>query len=227
MLLDRGLLEQDGDTYRPTAAPLARRPRDAARPGRGAPRRHSAEPERRLLQNAAVLGKTFSAGGLAAWPSSHETALDPALSSPRPQEILAVHADPRSPERRPVRLPAGPRPPRRLRDTLKPRASARATSPRRPTSPTSSPSTRTRSPRCLASHYRRRRRSRSRAPTMQPRSRPRAGGLPPGRRPRTNRSRPAATPCRATSTQAAAAHRRRTARARCPPRARRSDGIRR
>ena len=74
--------------------------------------------ERRLLQDAAVLGKTFTRQGLAAVGGLTEAELDPLLVVTRAQ------GDPRRAGRshvaraRPVRLPPGPRAPRRLRDAL-------------------------------------------------------------------------------------------------------------
>ena len=54
--------------------------------------------ERRLLQDAAVLGKTFTRQGLAAVGGLTEAELDPLLSSLARKEILGVQADPTSPE---------------------------------------------------------------------------------------------------------------------------------
>ena len=60
MLLDRGALVQEGSVYSPTGPiGVARRARDAARADRGTPRWPLTD-ERRLLQDAAVLGKTFT-----------------------------------------------------------------------------------------------------------------------------------------------------------------------
>ena len=94
-LLDRGLLVQDGPAYRPTGAieslevPETLHALIAARLD-GLP----AE-ERRLLQDAAVLGKTFSRDALVAL-SGMEVADH--LASLVRKEILGVQADPRSPE---------------------------------------------------------------------------------------------------------------------------------
>ena len=98
MLLDRGLLVQEGSIYRPTGEiPSLEVPETlhglvASRldglPGE----------ERRLLQDAAVLGKTFTRQGLAAVGGLAEAELDPLLSSLARKEILGVQADPTSPE---------------------------------------------------------------------------------------------------------------------------------
>ncbi len=98
MLLDRGLLVQEGAVYRPTGeipsldVPETLHGLVASRLD-GLP----AE-ERRLLQDAAVLGKTFTRQGLAAVGGLTEAELDPLLSSLARKEILGVQADPTSPE---------------------------------------------------------------------------------------------------------------------------------
>ena len=53
--------------------------------------------ERRLLQDAAVLGKTFTRDALAALSGS-EAELEPLLAALVRKEVLGVQADPRSPE---------------------------------------------------------------------------------------------------------------------------------
>jgi class 3 adenylate cyclase/tetratricopeptide (TPR) repeat protein len=55
--------------------------------------------ERRLVQDAAVLGKTFSVAGVVAVTERPESEIAPLLSSLVRKEILTVQADPRSPER--------------------------------------------------------------------------------------------------------------------------------
>ena len=98
MLLDRGLLVQEGAVYRPTGeidsleVPETLHALVAARLD-GLP----AE-ERRLLQDAAVLGKTFTRQALAAVDGVTEAELDPLLASLARKEILGVQADPTSPE---------------------------------------------------------------------------------------------------------------------------------
>ena len=98
MLLDRGLLVQEGVVYTPrgeigslevpeTLHALIASRLDGV----------SAE-ERRLLQDAAVLGKTFAKDGLAALSDSSGAELDGLLSSLVRKEVLGVQADPRSPE---------------------------------------------------------------------------------------------------------------------------------
>jgi class 3 adenylate cyclase/tetratricopeptide (TPR) repeat protein len=98
MLLDKGLLVQEGSIYRPTGeipsldVPETLHGLVASRLD-GLP----AE-ERRLLQDAAVLGKTFTRHGLAAVGGLSEAELDPLLASLARKEILGVQADPTSPE---------------------------------------------------------------------------------------------------------------------------------
>jgi len=98
MLLDRGLLVQDGPTYRPAGAveslevPETLHALIAARLD-GLP-----ADERRLLQDGSVLGKTFSPDGLAALSGLSTDHIDGLLGSLVRKEVLGVQADPRSPE---------------------------------------------------------------------------------------------------------------------------------
>jgi class 3 adenylate cyclase len=99
MLLDRGLLEREGAVYRPTGpietldVPQTLHALVAARLDNLPPR------ERRLVQDGAVLGKTFTRPGLAAVTGLPEAELDPLLTSLVRKEVLSIQADPRSPER--------------------------------------------------------------------------------------------------------------------------------
>jgi class 3 adenylate cyclase/tetratricopeptide (TPR) repeat protein len=98
MLLDRGLLVQEGAAHRLTGeldeldVPETLQALIAARLD-GLP----AE-ERRLLQDGAVLGKSFTRQGLAAVSGLSEPELEPLLMSLVRKEVLGVQADPRSPE---------------------------------------------------------------------------------------------------------------------------------
>jgi predicted ATPase/class 3 adenylate cyclase len=98
MLVDRGALVHDGPVYRPTGAigeldvPETLHALIAARLD-GLP-----PDERRLLQDAAVLGKTFVKRLLASVTELEEAELDRLLGSLVRKEILGVQADPRSPE---------------------------------------------------------------------------------------------------------------------------------
>ena len=98
MLLDRGALVLDGAVYRPTTTiealevPETLHALVAARlDGLGAE-------ERRVLQDGAVLGKTFTKQALAALSGLSESELEPILVSLTRKEVLGVQADPRSPE---------------------------------------------------------------------------------------------------------------------------------
>jgi class 3 adenylate cyclase len=98
MLLDRGLLAADGPVYRPTGeietleVPETLHALIAARLDGVAP------DERRLLQDGAVLGKTFTARALSALSALPQEELDRLLSSLVRKEVLGVQSDPRSPE---------------------------------------------------------------------------------------------------------------------------------
>jgi predicted ATPase/class 3 adenylate cyclase len=99
MLLDRGLLERDGDEYRPVGpigvldVPETLQALIAARlDGLDAD-------ERRLLGDASVLGKTFSVRGLAALSGLSEELVVPLLAGLVRKEVLTLESDPRSPER--------------------------------------------------------------------------------------------------------------------------------
>ena len=99
MLLDRGLLAQEGPVYKPTGeietleVPETLHALIAARLDGVSPE------ERRLLQDGAVLGKTFTVQALAALSSTASEHLDPLLASLVRKEVLGVQSDPRSPER--------------------------------------------------------------------------------------------------------------------------------
>jgi class 3 adenylate cyclase/tetratricopeptide (TPR) repeat protein len=99
MLLDRGLLVREGAVYRPTGSidsleiPETLHALIAARLD-GLP-----DDERRLVQVASVLGKSFTKRGLAALSGPVDGTLDDELGRLVAKEVLTVHSDPRSPER--------------------------------------------------------------------------------------------------------------------------------
>jgi tetratricopeptide (TPR) repeat protein len=99
MLLDRGLLERHDDRHRVTGAiedlavPETLHALIAARLDGLAPE------ERRLLQDAAVLGKTFTSEAVAALGGGTRERLEPLLGGLVRKELLSIQADPRSPER--------------------------------------------------------------------------------------------------------------------------------
>ncbi|MDP9340819.1 MAG: AAA family ATPase [Actinomycetota bacterium] len=99
MLLDRGLLAPAEGGYRLTG-PLGALDVPETLHALIAARLDGLEPdERRLLQDASVLGKTFTGPGLAAITGMPEGEVEPLLTSLVRKEILSVQADFRSPER--------------------------------------------------------------------------------------------------------------------------------
>jgi class 3 adenylate cyclase len=99
MLLDRGLLARDGEVYRPTGPIEALDVPETLHALIAARIDGLSSEERSLLQDAAVLGKSFTKPGLAALGSLEDTTLDRVLTSLVRKEVLSVQADPRSPER--------------------------------------------------------------------------------------------------------------------------------
>ena len=99
MLLDRGLLVEEEGVYRVTGE-VAELEVPETLQGLIAARLDGLAPEeRRLLQDASVLGKTFTKEALAALSGLSEAELDPLLTGLVRKEVLGVQADPRSPER--------------------------------------------------------------------------------------------------------------------------------
>ena len=99
MLLDRGLLVQDESAYR-LAAPIEDLDVPETLHALIAARLDGLPPEERsLLQDASVVGKTFSLPSAAVVSGRDATALEPVLASLVRKEVLAIQADPRSPER--------------------------------------------------------------------------------------------------------------------------------
>jgi class 3 adenylate cyclase/tetratricopeptide (TPR) repeat protein len=98
MLLDRGLLAREGSVYRPTGAidsldvPETLHALIAARLDGLTPE------ERKLVQDAAVLGKTFYEPALSAVSGFAREELEPLLASLVRKEVLSIQADQRSPE---------------------------------------------------------------------------------------------------------------------------------
>ena len=98
MLLDRGLLVQDGPVYVPTRridtleVPETLYALIAARLDGSSPE------ERRLLQDGAVLGKTFTLRSVAALSGLPEPEVEGWLTGLVRKEVLGLQSDPRSPE---------------------------------------------------------------------------------------------------------------------------------
>jgi class 3 adenylate cyclase/tetratricopeptide (TPR) repeat protein len=99
MLLDRGLVRREGDRYR-AAEDVGSLEVPETLHALIAARLDDLDPdERRVVDDAAVLGKTFTRPGLAALTGISEEVLDPILASLVRKDLLAVQSDPRSPER--------------------------------------------------------------------------------------------------------------------------------
>jgi len=98
MLLDRGMLVQEGAVYQPAGqideleVPETLHALIAARLD------GLSSDERRLLQDAAVLGKTFTRSALADVTGRSEADVEPLLVTLVRKEVLSLQADPRSPE---------------------------------------------------------------------------------------------------------------------------------
>ncbi len=97
MLLDRGLLVQEGPVYRLTGPVEALEVPETLHALIAARLDGLSPDERRLLQDGAVLGKTFTREALAALAGS-EAEVEPLLAALVRKEVLGVQADPRSPE---------------------------------------------------------------------------------------------------------------------------------
>jgi predicted ATPase len=97
MLLDRGLLVEDGSAYRVTGPVEALEVPETLHALIAARLDGLSPEERRLLQDASVLGKTFTRVALNALAGA-EVEIDPLLASLVRKEVLGVQADPRSPE---------------------------------------------------------------------------------------------------------------------------------
>jgi predicted ATPase/class 3 adenylate cyclase len=99
MLLDRRLLSRAGNQYRVTAAIEALEVPETLH-GLIAARLDSLTAvERRLLQDAAVLGKSFTVEAVRALSDLPEAELEQLLAGLVRRELLSIQADPRSPER--------------------------------------------------------------------------------------------------------------------------------
>ena len=99
MLLDRGLLVREGNTYRPTGEVETLEVPETLHALVAARLDGLTVEERRLVQDGSVLGKTFTKQGLIALTGLPTDELEPLLASLLRKEILSVQADPRSPER--------------------------------------------------------------------------------------------------------------------------------
>jgi class 3 adenylate cyclase/tetratricopeptide (TPR) repeat protein len=98
MLLDRGVLVQDGPVYRPAGPITSLEVPETLHALIAARLDGLAAEERRVLQDASVLGKTFSKPALAVLSGIDLDELEPLLTSLLRKEVLGIQADPRSPE---------------------------------------------------------------------------------------------------------------------------------
>ena len=99
MLLDRGLLALEGSAYRPTGPIEALEVPETLHALIAARLDGLTPDERRLVQDASVLGKTFLKRAAAAVTAIAEPQLEALLSSLVRKEVLTIQADQRSPER--------------------------------------------------------------------------------------------------------------------------------
>ena len=98
MLLDRGALVQEESSYRPTVTIESLEVPETLHALIAARLDGLTADERRVLQDGAVLGKTFTKQSLGTVSGLPEQELDPILASLTRKELLGVQADPRSPE---------------------------------------------------------------------------------------------------------------------------------
>ena len=98
MLLDRGLLAHEGSVYRPTGEIETLEVPETLQALIAARLDGLSKQERRLLQDGAVLGNTFTRPALAALAGFPEAELAPLLAALVRKEVLSLQADPRSPE---------------------------------------------------------------------------------------------------------------------------------
>jgi predicted ATPase len=98
MLLDRGLLVADGPVYRVSGEVESLEVPETLHALIAARLDGLSQEERRLLQDAAVLGKTFTPAALAALTGLDGSRLEPLLTTLVRREVLGLQSDPRSPE---------------------------------------------------------------------------------------------------------------------------------
>jgi class 3 adenylate cyclase/tetratricopeptide (TPR) repeat protein len=99
MLLDRGLVVQEGAAYRPRGEIAALEVPETLHALIAARLDGLSGEERRVLQDGAVLGKTFAKPALAALSGMQPDLLEPLVAALVRKEVLGVQLDPRSPER--------------------------------------------------------------------------------------------------------------------------------
>ncbi len=99
MLLDRGLLVETDGTYHVDGSLASLEVPETLHALIAARLDSIAGAERQLLQDAAVLGKSFTASGLRAVTALPADAVEPCLASLVDKDLLSIQSDPRSPER--------------------------------------------------------------------------------------------------------------------------------
>jgi tetratricopeptide (TPR) repeat protein len=98
MLLDRDLLEEDGAAYRVVGEVVSLEVPETLHALVAARLDGLSPEERTLLQEAAVLGKTFTAAALATLSGAEREPLEGLLAVLVRKEVLGLQSDPRSPE---------------------------------------------------------------------------------------------------------------------------------
>jgi len=99
MLLDRGVLVREGTSYRLIGEIETLEVPETLHALIAARLDGLTAEERRVVQHASVLGRTFTLRGLASLSASSERELEPLLASLLRKEVLSLSADPLSPER--------------------------------------------------------------------------------------------------------------------------------
>jgi class 3 adenylate cyclase/predicted ATPase len=99
MLLDRGLLVERDGAYHATASLESLEVPESLHALIAARLDSLAEAERRVLQDAAVLGKSFTAHALRAVTGTTEESTEVVLRALVEKDLLSIQSDPRSPER--------------------------------------------------------------------------------------------------------------------------------
>ena len=98
MLLDRGHLVREGSVYRPTGPIEALEVPETLHALIAARLDGLSDEERRVVQDGAVLGKTFTRGSVEALSGIEAARVEPVLAALVRKEVLSIQADPRSPE---------------------------------------------------------------------------------------------------------------------------------
>jgi class 3 adenylate cyclase/tetratricopeptide (TPR) repeat protein len=99
MLIDRGLIVREGNAYHPTGPIETLEVPESLQALIAARLDGLTADERRLLQDASVLGRTFTVPGLVAMTGLSEPDLEPLLGSLVRKEVLSLTTDPLSSER--------------------------------------------------------------------------------------------------------------------------------